>query len=372
MTEIRTTDVGSFPLTNINLKVYFQGAAELETGLFSDAANYFIQNHNRIFLKKISSLGPNLSVPCYVQGSHTRDMLSQFLDPIVRQGQGLQRRNDAYHWDGTEIQVPARYAQIGELLALRRGAEWICHELDIPNIEYRACITGPFEMLTRLWRGMGIRPHYNESLIEAFSKIVQAYTKNAVIKTKYLIPSVITLDEPSIGVSGVGDFFIDAPSDPNLSHLISSWNPIFESIPHHLFRGLHLHASPYHQLANAQWNLLEAHFGVVVSKSWLIENDKYIRAAILRTDGPTIPPHVDLQTAWTEIQSNNYFPYLQSKSDMMVNLKTTVERYGLDRIPFAGPECGFGSWDWKFGESMVLDSMTRLREVVTEFNQISR
>lgn len=366
-THIRPTDIGSFPLVAINIEEYILGAADLEDGKPSEAANYFVQQHNEAFKHKMAALGPQESVPCYVQSSAGRDMLSQFLDPITRHGTGLQKQDDTYLWDGSPIQLADVNAQVAEILALEQGAKTLCEELQIQHIPYRACITGPFEMASRLWRGMGVGPRYDEKLIEAFAVIVQAFMKNSQIHTKYLKPLIITLDEPSIGVTGVGDLFTDSESDPQLTHLITTWNTILSAIHSNCYRGLHLHASPYHQLANAKWNLLEAHLGVIVNKSWLLDNDKYIRAAIMRTDGPTIPQDQDLRAAWDQIQSGNYKPYLQPPEEMHHHLKAAVDRYGSDRIPFAGPECGLGSWDWKFGDAMALTNLQNVGRIITEF-----
>jgi methionine synthase II (cobalamin-independent) len=366
--HIRPTDIGSFPLVGINLEKYILGAVDLEDGKSSKAATYFVHQHNEAFKHKIVALGPNESVPCYVQSSVGRDMLSQFLNPITRHGTGLQKQNNTYLWDGSPIQLPEANAQVAEILALEQGAKTLCEELQIEQIQYRACITGPFEMASRLWREMGVGPRYDEKLIETFAVIVQAFMKNAQIHTKYLKPLIITLDEPSIGVTGVGDLFMDSESDPELSHLINTWNTVLSTIHSNCFRGLHLHASPYHQLANAKWNLLEAHLGVIVNKSWLTEYDKYIRAAIMRTDGPTIPQDKDLRSAWDQILSGNFQPYLQSPDEMRHYLKAAVDRYGRDRIPFAGPECGLGSWDWKYGDTMALTNLQNVHRILTEFN----
>ncbi|MFX1510872.1 MAG: hypothetical protein ACFFBR_11265 [Promethearchaeota archaeon] len=366
---IRPTDIGSFPLGDINFEHYIQGAIDLEDGKHTEAAAYFVQQHNIAFIRKLQALGPTYGVPCYVQSSVMRDMLTQFLNPIIRHGSGLDKTGDTYLWDGSTIQLPPRNAQVAELLALQQGAKLICEELSIERIEYRACITGPFEMSTRLWQSMGFSPRYDESLIEAFATIVKAFLKNAQISTKYLNPLIITLDEPSVGVTGVGDIFMDVESDPQLAHLIRTWNRSLSVVRSQCFRGLHLHASPYHQLGYANWNLLEAHLGVVVSKAWLQEHDKFIRAAILQTEEPTIPANIDLRVAWDEIQSGHYQPYLQPQEEMQQYLSHAIDRYGADRVPFAGPECGFGSWNWNYGDEMVLANLRTMHRVITTFNQ---
>jgi len=366
--SIRTTDVGSFPLINIDATRYAQGAADTEDGRSTNDADYFTHSHNMAFKQKLTALDPHLSTSSYVQSSHTRDMVSQFLDPIVRHGRGLQKHKDNFLWDGSSIQLPPNHAQIAELIALKQHAKTLCQELELHCIRYRVCVTGPFELLTRIWRSMGVSPRYDTSLIEAFSTIVQQFMQKAKVETKYLKPEIFTLEEPSIGVTGVGDLFMDTETDENLSHLITHWNKIFSAIPQHHYRGLHLHSSPYYQLARANWNLLEAHLHVIVTREWLTEHDKYIRAAIMRTDGPTIPLNADLKTVWTQIQSGQYQPYLQPKTHMQQRLHTAIQRYGIDRTPFAGPECGLGSWDWKYGDTMALENLTRLRDVVSEFN----
>jgi hypothetical protein len=365
---LRTTDIGSFPFQDINLTQYAQGAADLEDDQSTSAAEYFINCHNDMFKRKLAALGPKDCVPCYVQSSHDRDMVTQFLEPITRKGRGLIKKNGDYYLDGTLIQLSPEYTHIAELKALQNDAKEICQELNLDYIGYRACVTGPLELTLRVWRSMGVSPHYDETLMNAFTTTTKNFMKNAAITTKYLKPVILTLDEPSTGVAGVGDFFTDSSADPHLAHLIACWNRIYSMIPKECYRGIHLHASPFRELAHANWTLLEAHSAVIVNPDWLREHDRFIRVAIMRTDGPTIPPHADLKATWDEIMTGNYHPYLQSTTSMQSLLDAAIQRYGVNRIPFAGPECGLGSWDWPHGDHMVTASLARTREVVTAFN----
>jgi hypothetical protein len=366
--SLRTTDIGSFPLQGIDIQRYTQGAADLEDAKDTSAATYFVEWHNNMFRRKLSALGPDNCVPCYIQSSYDRDMVTQFLDPIVRNGRGLTKTGSDFIWDGNPIQLSAQYAQIGELKALELGAKQLCEEFALDFIGYRACVTGPLELTLRIWRGMGISPRYDETLTDAFTPIAHNFMQNAAITTKYMKPVILTLDEPSTGVTGVGDFFTDSPADPHLSHLISCWNKIYSTIPKNCYRGLHLHASPFQELAQAHWNLLEAHSKVIVNPNWLNELDRFLRVAIMRTDGPTFSPQADLKEAWDNIMSGAFHLYLQSTTSMHSLLKTAIKRYGVDRIPFAGPECGLGSWDWTYGDDMVIANLERVREVVAAFN----
>ena len=155
--SIRTTDVGSFPLAGVDIERYNRGAVEIEDDKRGNDAQYFIEQHNSAFQRKFEALGPEMSVPGFVQSSYKRDMLSQFLDPIIRKGSGLLKQDEKYFWSGEEIQLPASKAQIAELIALREGAKAICENFNIARISYRACVTGPFEMMIRLWREKTMR-----------------------------------------------------------------------------------------------------------------------------------------------------------------------------------------------------------------------
>jgi hypothetical protein len=124
-------------------------------------------------------------------------------------------------------------------------------------------------------------------------------------------------------------------------------------------------------LFNAEWNLLEAHVGVYVKSEWLEQHDKFVRAAIMRTDGPVMPKGVDLKSAWERIRSGDYEQYLETAADMMNALEKCVEMYGVQRVPFAGPECGLGPWDWPYGDIMALRNLQTVSRCVEEFNSSS-
>jgi hypothetical protein len=111
---------------------------------------------------------------------------------------------------------------------------------------------------------------------------------------------------------------------------------------------------------------LEAHVGVYVKPQWLDDYDKFIRAAIVRTDGPTVNPSDDAKVAWKNILSGDYEKYLQPMSEMEHHLQETINHYGIERVPFAGPECGFGPWDWKHGLSMATETLVRMNQVIDE------
>jgi hypothetical protein len=342
--RIRPIDVGSFPL-DADLEQYLQGALEVEYHGGSEStenARYFISKHNSTFESKVIAMGPDVAVTSYAQ---CRGMIDQFLLPVVRHVTGSINQQTSIHSSFGDI--PKEDAQavavaiatgneppssdnlpFAEIIALQTGAENLSKKLGVKRISYKACITGPLELSLNLQRLAGFPRKYDEKLVEYFTEIVKSFVSNSVVTTNNLVPEVITIDEPALGLEGFGDFFTDTSSDPHLQHLISSWNEIYKNVPSDCYRGIHLHVSPFENAFNADWNLLEAHVGVYVKRKWLEGYDKFIRAAIVRTDGPTIDQDADVKDAWQDILSGNYEKYLQPKREMQHHLDETIDRYG--------------------------------------------
>jgi methionine synthase II (cobalamin-independent) len=366
-----------------DLGQYLQGALEVEYrggSVGTEDAGYFISKHNSTFENKAAALGPDDAVISYAQ---CRGMIDQFLLPVVRHVTGLIHQQtsiqssfgDITKEDAQAVAVAIATGneppsgdeiRFAEIIALQIGAENLCKRLGVKRISYKACITGPLELSLNLQRLAGFPRTYDEKLVEYFTEIVKAFVSNSVVTSYYLVPEVITMDEPAFGLEGFGDFFTDTSSDPYSEHLISCWNEIYKNVPSDCYRGIHLHASPFENSFNANWNLLEAHVGVYVKRQWLEDYDKFIRAAIVRTEGPTIDQNDDAKDAWQDILSGNYEGYLQTKSEMERHLQEYINRYGIERVPFAGPECGFGPWDWKHGLSMATETLVRMNQVIEE------
>ena len=385
---IRPIDVGSFPL-HADLERYLNGASHVEGGS-GDAVNedaaYFITQHNSVFRMKTAALGPETAVASYAQ---CRGMIDQFLLPVfhhVLESNDLQTEATTSFGGISKEDAQAVAAAIAvgskppssedvgmaEIGALQNEAETLCEDLGVDRISYKSCITGPLELSLNLQRLAGFPRSYDERLVEYFTEVVKAFVINSTASSEKLILETITLDEPAFGLEGFGDFFTDTSSDTKLSHLITCWNEIFDDFPTNVYRGIHLHASPFERIFESDWNLLEAHVGVFVKRKWLEDYDKFVRAAIVRTDGPTISQSTDIKAAWQEIFSGNYMKYIQPAKEMEKHLQTNVDLYGAERVPFAGPECGLGPWDWENGTSMAITTLERMKETVSKFNQLNQ
>jgi methionine synthase II (cobalamin-independent) len=382
--SIRAIDVGSFPL-HADLERYLIGANEVERSsgeVATEDTEYFITQHNSVFRSKTEALGPETAVAAYAQ---CRGMIDQFLLPVFRHvlGSSSSQIDVTTSFGGLtkeDAQAVAAGIAVGnrppssenlsiaEISALRMGAESLCTELGVDRISYKSCITGPLELSLNLQRLAGFPRSYDERLVEYFTEVVKSFVIKSVVASDRLVLEAITLDEPAFGLEGFGDFFTDTSSDEKLSHLITCWNKIYNVVLSGVYRGIHLHTSPFERIFESDWNLLEAHVGVFVNRKWLEDYDKFIRAAIVRTDGPTMGQSTDIKTAWQEIVSGSHMKYLQPAKEMEKYLRTNIELYGAERVPFAGPECGLGSWDWKNGSSMAIATLERMKETLRVFN----
>ncbi|MHA2143017.1 MAG: hypothetical protein ACXADF_17525 [Candidatus Thorarchaeota archaeon] len=373
--KLRAIDVGSFPL-DADMSRYIDGARQIERdpGAETQNALYFIEKHNEAFRKKAEAMGPEISVTSFAQ---CRGMIEQYLDPLFVVVTGMEdaASNELVTKSNAQmvaaeiamgkVSMDSLPSRIAEVIALERGAEELSMSLGVGEISYKACVTGPLELMLNLQRIAGFPRGYDEKLMDFFTDIVTRYVRGAAVSSKHLKLEVVTMDDPSFGLESLGDFFTDTKNDESLNHMISCWDRIYSQVPAGCYGGLHLHTSPFEQLFAADWNLLEAHVGVYVEPDWPAEFDKYIRAAIMRTDGPAFSSGVDLKAAWDEIRGGSFQKYLQPASAMKRYLDETLQRYGSDRVPFAGPECGIGPWDWNHGAEMALSNLETVRNVVT-------
>ncbi len=378
--SIKAIDVGSFPL-DVDFERYVRGAFDVERNEETDDFDYFISQHNLTFENKIAALGPKRAVAAYAQ---CRGMIDQFLLPVIRQATRTTHEQtsinasfgDVSQEDAQAVAVSiamgeqplsVEHARLAEIIAIQKRAEDLCKNLGVEQISYKSCVTGPLELSLNLQRLAGFPRTYDEKLVEYFTQVVKAFVRNSATNSKYLNLRVVTMDEPAFGLEGFGDFFTDTSSDEKLNHLISCWNEIYGSVPSGCYRGIHLHSSPFEYSFNADWNLLEAHVGVYVKRQWLNDYDKFIRAAIVRTDGPKIGKDEDVKDAWQRILSGNYEKYLQSENEMIHHLQENINLFGVERVPFAGPECGLGPWDWKYGKNMAVKTLERLQNVIASY-----
>jgi 5-methyltetrahydropteroyltriglutamate--homocysteine methyltransferase len=115
----------------------------------------------------------------------------------------------------------------------------------------------------------------------------------------------------------------------------------------------------------------------------LEETDKRLRASVavtlfdklieahLRREGLDSDIQQRLGEAWTEIRHGRVDPFTLMEDPALFRKRLTrvVERFGEERVPYAGPECGFGSWPTY---ETAMGCLRQISETVNEYNKENR
>ena len=199
------------------------------------------------------------------------------------------------------------------------------------RIRLRVCLFGPMEQYLK---EMGTVAYGD--VLDGYAETIRRFAKNSVLDNKYVKTEVISIDEPSFG-------FLDVAAEKE--KLIDVLNRAFDFGG--AVRQIHLHSST--RLADC---LRVKNIDVVsfegaasprnveaVSKRMLDEADKQIRVGVSRTDIDSI------------IADLNDRGISKPTAEQMVDSEETIrkrflaakEKFG-ERLAFAGPDCGLGSW----------------------------
>jgi 5-methyltetrahydropteroyltriglutamate--homocysteine methyltransferase len=255
---------------------------------------------------------------------------------------GVKQVGDAIHAAMAEgsFAVAQEKAVFPEIYVLNREAKRLSEEVGI-KIQLRISIFGPIEMyLSEI--GTTAYP----DVLEGFAKTINRFAKNSILNTKHIETKVISIDEPSLGHSS----FTGSPALVRevLEKAYDFQGPI---------RQIHLHfASGIHDLLTVKGlDVLSFEYAASpknieeVSKSMLDSADKQIRVGIARTD---------IDSIWAELYEKGV---TQPSTEQLVESEDVIkkrylyakERYG-ERMTFAGPDCGLGSWPTQKAAALVL------------------
>ena len=72
--------------------------------------------------------------------------------------------------------------------------------------------------------------------------------------------------------------------------------------------------------------------------------------------------------AWTEIRHGRIDPlvYVEDSALMSQRLEKVIDRFGVERVPYVGPECGFGGWP---GYDYAFEGLRRVSAAVQQFHK---
>jgi 5-methyltetrahydropteroyltriglutamate--homocysteine methyltransferase len=334
MEGILSDDIGSFPLPAGSARENLRAiAGKIIDETYTDAEEEaFIQAVVASFTAKRSS---GLDAPTYPQ---IQDMIDGFYNPIERYTQS----DEPYVISEEKAVIPE--VEVVKVFAERQVEE------GGPPINTRVCVTGPLDLYVRK-----ISTNVDSDILINLGKSIGSFIKNALLDEPYIKTTVISLDEPSLGLN------------PNIvveqDKLVEAWNKATEPVKD-LDAQVHLHAPSEAEIAyqTEKINVIGIETAEnqdnlkAINKKDLESYDKFLRVGIARSNVTALATEYEQATGVNPLNVHSaallMVEAFETPSVIRKRLENAHRLFG-DRIRYAGPDCGLGLWP-------TLDSATKL------------
>ena len=320
MNNLIFDDIGSYPLPAGITKEWVQNA-------FSKNSEHekLFELINAAFQQKMDA---GVEAPTYPQ---YQDMNEQFLS-IIRNPESTEE----------PFKVKERAARIVEIEAIQPAAEMYMKSHGEKQ-NTRVCVTGPLEMYLREFGGT----EYTD-ILYLFAESVDRFLKNSIENSGYLNVSVVSIDEPSIGINPQVMF-----SDEELIKALKIATKSAHS------KGIdvqiHLHSPLHYKLACAtsQINVIGVEsaghpsYLDLIDRRVLEDSDSFLRVGVARTDISNLVSVLNDKystNVWKDtLRLNDIVTELETPKVISKRLEKASSIFG-ERIKYVGPDCGLGSW----------------------------
>lgn len=316
--EIIFDDIGSYPLP--------EGAKDRVQQAFADKR--YDEVSEVVCDAMRQKIAAGVEIPAYPQ---FQDMNQQFLGII----------NDPESAEAPFL-VKEDCADIIELQLLEPVAKEYFEE-NGERLRVRVCITGAIELYLKQFGGT----EYSD-ILELFARSVDRFVKRALDLKSSFDVTLISIDEPSIGINP--DIMFDDDEIIRALDLSAKSSDVDTQI--------HLH-SPLHYNIACESNSINV-VGVesaanpdyleLVEKADLEQYDTFLRVGVARTDifGMTAELNERYQiNVWKETSRlDEIVTSMETPEVVAKRLKRAYDRFG-DTIKYAGPDCGLGSWQYQ-------------------------
>ena len=365
---LETYDVGSLP-PRVEESAIYEGARRSQTILSlvsaSDESKVF---EDEVVNAYIDKLNTGLTIPNYPQ---FRDMNEMFFELI----RGMEKTDAGYLALQNLSAKPN--SSIPEVDVIKRNTSKIRDRTEIERIKLKTCVTGPYTLASFF---QAKTPRLFEDLGIAVSDILS----RSMFNTRGGEVALVCIDEPVLGF--LNDPLLDYGSEGR-GALIRAWDRICHTATS---RGaetsMHLHDTSDDLFWDVEHlGLVESHvddplYTLESTKRRLEETDKRLKASItvtlfdnlienrVRTEGFSGEIQERIGDAWTEIRHGRIDPlvYVEEAALMSHRLEKVVDRFGVERVPYAGPECGFGGWP---GYDYAFEGLRRVSAAIQKFHK---
>ncbi len=339
---IKSCDSGSMPFMGDSAK-FLEGAKGYGKSNLDESVVFFEKALVDSFVDKLES---GIDVPNYPQ---FRDINQMFVSMM----EGIEKIDSGYLETKTAC-LRADNNKIAEVLAIERNSQ-VIQEKTVNPFELRVCITGPYTLASFF-------PYKDEKTFIRLGNVISQILDHNMFSNKHGKTSLVSVDEPSFGL--VDDPLIDfgSPGRENLQkawetifhiikskkaqsmiHLHSTANPMFWDIPSLQIIDSHVN-DPIHQMQKTA-KLLESKDKFLKASMTVNDFDKLIRQKIVTESTEKISEldiNKKIADTWTTIKKGTVDPddFLETTQVMKKRVTDVVERFGEEKILYAGPECG--------------------------------
>jgi len=365
---VRSCDVGSFPPVADSRK-FVEGASRFSLSSADESAEFF---EEKVLEGLVDKIRVGIDVPNFPQ---FRDMNEMFLSMI----DGVERFKGGY----LETKLPSVKADsscIPEVMVIKKHSQLIQEKKDAP-FEMRICVTGPYTLASFF-------PYKREDIFGKLGNVISQIAENSIFNNKHGRVSLVSVDEPVFGLQD--DALIDFGSEGR-ENLRRAWESIFSKIKSKNAQTMiHLHSTANPLFWDIKsLDVIESHVDdplIQMKKTGeLLESrDKFLKASLavndfdalikkrVVADSPEKMAESDLNEriadAWTDIKHGRINPesFLESVELMKNRLVKVVERFGAERVLYAGPECGLKGYPTY---ETALECLRRVSTAVESFEK---
>jgi len=338
--------VGSVPFIG-DLEKFQEGAERYGLSFVDVSARYFEDMVVKGFLDKLQR---GITVPNYPQ---FRDMNRMFLEMI----DGVERIKGGYI-ETEVLSVKRRREIIPEVLAIKRNSQSIREEVGEP-FRLKVCVTGPYTLST-------LFVYRDKEIFTRLGEVISGIVKGSVFNEKHGGVRILSVDEPAFGM--LDDPLMDYGSEGR-ENLRRAWESIFhEAHSRGVQTCLHLHSTVDELFWDVNsLDIIESHvddplYHAKRTRELLEKRDKLLKASICITNFDwlirksivsSFPEEMrklninrKIAEAWKKIRRGELDPvmFLEDVESMRKRLVDITERFGAERVPYAGPECGLRSF----------------------------
>ena len=342
---VESCDAGSIPFVG-DLQKFLEGASDYGR-VASESTEFFEKKLMDGYLDKVKA---GIDVANYPQ---YRDMNQMFLDMI----EGIGKVNGGYIETAT-LNVKEGKGFIPEALAIKNRSQEIYEKLG-EVFKLRMCITGPYTISSFF-------AYKDKGTFTRLGNVLTQIIDSSVFNNKEGRVRLVSVDEPVFGF--VDDPLLDRGSEGR-ENLLKAWESMMQKIRAKGAQAcLHLHNTSDELFWEAKaLDVIESHlddpfYQAKRTKERLESTDKFLKASITVTDfDQLIRNHIiatskqkpneisvneKIADTWKSLNEKKIDPiiFVENLDLMSERLNKTMKAFGVNRILFAGPECGLRSF----------------------------